>query len=358
MKERMARIPEAKGHYPYITRNLIKLFREGKLPNVTSVLVEPEYGYTTRITYVDGGVRITYGNNLGLNVGTATDLAKDKGHTKFMLRAIGINCPNGQEFLLPWWADAIRESQERDGNSNLRVADMADSYLQSGFGYPAYIKPVDGSKGADVFKVFSPSDLRRVLEIYGERRIRVAVVEEPINMPDYRIVILDGELISAYQRIPLAVVGDGSMTIRDLLLATQQRFINEGRDTRINPNDPQIIEHLSNLEKTLDDILPAGSFLTVLPLSNLSKGGTSKDVTQTINKHWVDMASTIASNFGLRLCGVDLACADISDPKSDYSVIEVNASPGLDHYASSGPKQQELVKQLYAKVLNISPNST
>jgi hypothetical protein len=35
-----------------------------------------------------------------------------------------------------------------------------------------------------------------------------------------------------------------------------------------------------------------------------------------------------------------------------YSVIEVNATPGLDHYASSGVEQSRIVDQLYTKVLN------
>ncbi len=66
-------------------------------------------------------------------------------------------------------------------------------------------------------------------------------------------------------------------------------------------------------------------------------------------------ASTIANNFNLRLCGVDLACADITDPDSDYSVLEVNASPGLDHYAASGAKQHQIVRDLYTKVFNALP---
>lgn len=55
---------------------------------------------------------------------------------------------------------------------------------------------------------------------------------------------------------------------------------------------------------------------------------------------------------GLRLCGVDIACTDLENPHSDYSILEINAAPGLDNYASSGQEQFERVKDLYKKIFN------
>ena len=116
-------------HYSYVSRSLIRLFEAGVLTNVAAIIVEPEYGYFSRITYKDGSHRITYGNDLGLNPGAASDLAKDKGHTKFLLRSLVINCPKGEEFLLPWWADKIRPSQEARGHTSLRMVATAPQYI-------------------------------------------------------------------------------------------------------------------------------------------------------------------------------------------------------------------------------------
>lgn len=41
---------------------------------------------------------------------------------------------------------------------------------------------------------------------------------------DYRVVMLDGNVISAYQRFPLAVIGDEILTISQLLMQKQQKF--------------------------------------------------------------------------------------------------------------------------------------
>ena len=37
---------------------------------------------------------------------------------------------------------------------------------------------------------------------------RVAIIEQYLPGHDYRIVVLDDEIISAYERIPLSVTGD------------------------------------------------------------------------------------------------------------------------------------------------------
>ncbi len=283
----------SKDHYSYVTRSIIRLFNQGTLTNVATVDVEPEYGYTTRLNYVDESVRITYGNDLGLNTGAAEDLAKDKGHTKFLLRNLGINCPEGETFLMPWWVERIGQSQLSRGNNNLRTADDADQYLRSTFGYPAYIKPVNGSKGGGIYKVRSEEELQAVFEEYNTNRISVALIEKPITMPDYRIVMLDGEMISAYRRDPLAIEGDGTSTIRELISLLQQQYFQEGRDTNINIDDPRIAKELIEQSLTLDSVIEANKRITLVPVSNLSMGGTSLDVSKQIDPVWVDLCSFI-----------------------------------------------------------------
>lgn len=347
--------PELKDYYPYVTRSLIRLFNQHMLPNVVSIDVEPKYGYVSRLSYTNGDHRVTYGNDLGLNAGAAEDLARDKGHTKFMLRAMGINSPAGEEFLLPWWADSIRDVQESRGNDDILTTEMAEDYIGSHGNYPVYVKPVSGSKGADIYKAHNVQELHDAFDVYEQKRVRVAMVEEPITMPDYRVVTLDGELISAYQRVPLTVIGDGKRTIRELMEVRQNEFNLLGRDTDLQKVTIQVERFISRHDMTLDSVIEDGTELPLVPISNLSAGGTSVDVSDKIHPRWGELAARVAHNFNLRLSGLDLACQDITDPNSDYSVLEVNSTPGLDHYALSGDAQRELVDSLYIKVLNAFP---
>lgn len=348
---------ESKDYYTYVTRCAIRLFNNGALTNVTDIAVEPDYGYTTRLSYDDGSFRVTYGNDLGLNTGAACDLAKDKGHTKFMLREIGINYPEGQEFLLPWWAKQIGEKQKARGNKAMRTTDMVSEYIENEIGYPAYIKPVSGSKGLGVFRVETPDDTAEVLASYDNDRVRVAIVEKAVKMPDYRIVLLDNELISAYERKPLTVIGDGINTIEQLIKKLQAQYFEEGRDTVIDIADVRIAQRLGKYGLTLSCTPQEEQPLILTSVSNLSAGGTSVDVGDQLHTKWVEQCAYISRNFNLRLCGIDLACDDITNPKADYSVLELNAAPGLDHYASSGAAQQKIVDELYTKVLNAYPTT-
>ena len=137
----------------------------------------------------------------------------------------------------------------------------------------------------------------------------------------------------------------------------QEQFESEGRDTRLSPEDPHILKHLSKQDITLSHVPDQNESVVLLPVSNLSMGGTSREVSGEL--HVRTMGKTRSyywKNFSLRLCGVDLVRTDITNPNSDYSVIEVNATPGLDHYASSGEAQRQVVDRLYIRVFDALPS--
>lgn len=109
---------------------------------------------------------------------------------------------------------------------------------------------------------------------------------------------------------------------------------------------------LKSRNLTLASIPGPKQRLVLSNVSNLSKGGSSVDVTNKVAPTWLDLSNKIARGMNLRICGIDLACEDISQDTADYNVIEVNAAPGLDHYASTGQEQLLIVDELYTKVLN------
>jgi D-alanine-D-alanine ligase-like ATP-grasp enzyme len=66
-----------------------------------------------------------------------------------------------------------------------------------------------------------------------------------------------------------------------------------------------------------------------------------------------NIAIALTKDMGLRLCGVDLLVeGDISEAPEKYAILETNAAPGLDHYASSGTEQTAVVEDLYRSVLH------
>jgi len=342
-------------HCPYVTRMVTSLFAEGALTNVVALEIEPEYGYVTRMRYTNGAYRMTYGNDVGLNSAAANEVVKDKAYTKFFLRGSGIDCPRGKSFLLKWWADHLSPRMVSYGVKSLRTVDRAAEYIRDELGLPVYVKPVDGSKGRNIWRVADGSDLARVLTAFERERVKVALVEEAIAMPDYRVVVLDGALISAYRRNPLTVTGDGMSTLAGLLAHQQESYRESGRDTVLRTDDPHIAARLHRDGHTWATVPGDGERVPLLDISNLSAGGTADDVTDIVADRWVRFAIAAADLFNLRFCGVDLMCADIESGYGPYAVIEINGTPGLDHYISAGARQVSIIRELYRKVLNVPP---
>lgn len=347
-------VPSTPPHYPFVTRMIHGLHREGLLTNVASIDIEPEYGYAVRLQYHNGAARITRGNDVGLNAGAAADVVKDKAYTKYFLTQAGVRTPAGSAFLTRWWHGRISARDLMRGIPMRNVNDALE-YVNGTLGFPVYIKPTDGSKGHNVWLCSTADEMQQVLERFEDERVRVALIEQPVRLPDFRLVVLDGELISAYQRVPLAVTGDGVTKIRQLLEQLQAAFRLEGRDTSLRFDDERIAARLGRSGLTLDSVPSPLQHVQLHDISNLSAGGSAVDFTNRTADPWRDLAVEVARVFGLRFCGVDLACHDISDARGEYSVLEVNATPGLDHYGASGEEQSRIVRELYAHVLNRIP---
>ncbi|GAA2042674.1 hypothetical protein GCM10009839_51920 [Catenulispora yoronensis] len=341
--------------YPFVTRMAAELFNSGALSNVEDIEIEPEFGHTTRIRYTGGRVRMTRGNDVGLNSGAACEVVRDKAFTRYFLQLQGVTCARGQSFLLNWWADLLRPRAGVLGPELLRTVDQMLPYIREQLRMPVYVKPVDGSKGQNIWCCRTEQEVVAALDGYERERVKVALVEQDVALPDYRLVVLDGELISAYERRPLQVEGDGVGTIAELVGRLQLAFRADQRDTVLTPGDRRIAARLAANGLTWDSVPAAGVRVRLHDISNLSAGGTAVEYTDTVCERWRLLAIDICAQFGLRFGGVDLACSDLTAPDGDYAVLEVNASPGLDHYGSVGATQAQIVRRLYARVLNTIP---
>src|SRR3989344_224204 len=218
-------------------------------------------------------------------------------------------------------------------------------------GSSVIVKPNEGSHGTGVFLVRTKREFMRAMQFIFKHD-RVALVQRVVRGRDYRIVVLNSKVISAYERIPLSVVGDGSSSIQELLKKKQKRFRGGGRDTRIRLDDIRIAHKIGLQKLALRSVPERGKRIYLLDNANLSSGGDAVDVTKPIHPEFKKMAIKLTRDMGLRLSGVDIMVAgDIRNAPKKYWVLEINAAPGLDHYVKTGLAQQKIVENLYLKVL-------
>ncbi|KKQ07592.1 MAG: cyanophycin synthetase [Parcubacteria group bacterium GW2011_GWB1_36_5] len=325
---------------PYLT-NLIKKLA----PKVgAKVVIEPEWGIVAQIIYKNGVVRSIRMYSLDLNHIASSDIARDKDFAKFFMKKRGYPVAKGKTILKDSWAQKVK--------SNRKIP-YAIKYAKH-LGYPLIVKPNSKSQGTDVFLVWNKRELITSLQKIFEGD-RVAIVEQYLPGHDYRVVVLDQEIISAYERIPLSVVGNGKYSILSLLKQKQKNFIISERDTKINFKDKRIKLKLKHAGYTFNTILPKDRRIFLLDNANLSTGGDSIDVTNIIHPNFKKIAINLTRDMGLRISGVDIMVTkgDITKNPQNclYYIIEINAAPRLDHYVTTGMKQRKIVEAMYLKIL-------
>jgi len=305
------------------------------------VMLEPAWGVAGQIRFKSGRTRYFRYTSLDLNPVGASDIAKDKDYANFFMQKLGYATIPGRTFFSDAWCEAIGSTR------NIGAAYAYASKL----GFPVIVKPNSQSQGRAVALAHTRRDFYRAMRAVFEVD-RVALVQQAVRGQDYRVVVLDGRVVSAYERIPLNIVGDGRSTVAQLLARKQRAFVRLGRDTVIKLDDPRMRAKLARQKLTMRSVVPKGTLAYLLDNANLSSGGDAVDVTGSIHPAFKRLAVRLTRDMGLRLCGVDLMVeGGIDRTPGRYWILEINAAPGLDHYVKSGKAQQKIVEDFYLEVL-------
>lgn len=307
-----------------------------------TIELEPIYGFVGEITFKSGKKVLYKDRNFNVNPQGSSEIARDKAYSSYFLRRFGYSVPRETQVF----SDRLNRNVDTERT-------MEDGYaFAKNIGLPVIVKPNNLSQGTLVTKVYDKREYKATVKQIL-RRTSIAIVQEYVPGRDYRVVVLGNEVISAYERTPLRVTGDGTSTVAELLIAKQLHFNSIGRETTVPIDDNRIEKKLKRQGLSLDSIPMADTTLDLLDAANLSTGGDALDVTSTIHQSVRDLAVSVARDMGLMLCGVDLITeVPLTDRLGQYYVIEVNSAPGLDNYAALGAEQMNVVDELYLKVLS------
>lgn len=304
------------------------------------VVMEPDWGIVGQVTFKNGRRRYFRYSSSDLNPLGASEIAKDKDYANFFMKRMGYPTVQGEAFYSDEWAAMI--GSPRNTRAAFRFAKQ--------LGFPVIVKPNSGSQGGNVQLVHSEKEFLRGLKAIF-RRDRIALVQRRVSGKDYRIVVLDDKIISAYERIPLNVIGEGRSSILSLLKKKQREFHASSRDTQLKLDDPRIHIKLKHQKLTLRSVPARGQQVFLLDNANLSTGGDAVEV-RKIHPEFERFAIKLTEDMGLRMCGVDLMVdGTLEEKPKKFWVLEANAAPGLDHYARSGKAQEKIVEEMYLKVL-------
>ncbi|MDX1486010.1 MAG: ATP-dependent carboxylate-amine ligase, partial [Alphaproteobacteria bacterium] len=260
------------------------------------VQAEPKYGHAGYIEFPSGRRRFFRGTNFDINRQAAAAIAKDKDYSIHFLREAGFRVPDGVLLFSERYRDqiALRNPEIAQSLSSLEPA--LDFVARHGF--PVFVKPNEGSGGKGVFMAGSEEELRDALDALFEDNPRV-LVQRRVQGRDYRVVILEGEVVCAYERAPLSVTGDGTTPLGGLAAERIAALGTAAGGTKVDPADPRIASHLRAQGLKADDILGAGRIAELLPTANLSAGGRATDISNELRPDIRDICVAATRTLGL-----------------------------------------------------------
>jgi cyanophycin synthetase len=243
---------------------------------------------------------------------TAVEIASDKRLTNQILSDLGLPVP--------------RQARVRGPEDAVEAAEK--------LGYPVVVKPLDGNHGKGVsINLTTPEQVRAAFEEAYEHS-SVVIVETFQEGHDYRILVVDGKVVAAAQRVPGHVVGDGAHTIAELVEIVNQdprRGIGHEKVLTRLELDAQGLRLIEEAGLTPESVLAGGQVFYLRSTGNLSTGGTSVDKTDAIHYDNRIMAERAVKAIGLDVGGVDFISPDIgrSHKEAGGAIVEVNAAPGF-----------------------------
>lgn len=242
----------------------------------------------------------------------AVEAAKDKSLTNRLLLTAGLPIPEGVVVTDP---DEAVEEAER-------------------LGYPVVTKPLDGNHGRGVsLNLTTPEAVRWGFE-QARQHCPDVLVERYFAGKDYRVLVVNGEVVAVAERVPAHVLGDGEHTIAQLIEITNadpRRGVGHEKVlTRIKV-DAQVERLLERCGYTLKSVPPPGQVVYLRATANLSTGGIAIDRTEEIHPDNLDIARRAALVIGLDVAGIDFVAPDIrrSVRETGGGIVEVNAGPGF-----------------------------
>jgi hypothetical protein len=241
------------------------------------------------------------------NNATAATLASDKYFANRILGDVGVPTLGGHYFFLTTRHRALRAAgHERED---------AFAYFKK-LNRSAFLKPLTGSRGDFAQAISDEAALGRYFDTVA--RHYDAVLMQPIaDGLEYRVFLLDDEIIYSARKFPPSLEGDGRRSVNELLTAHNTALKTRG----LSAIDPATLP-----DDELSIVLPPGERWKIPGRTNLSAGGRMAFASP--NATALTMAQQAVRALGLRAAAVDLF-ADLGGNPENLAVIEVNSNPSI-----------------------------
>lgn len=200
------------------------------------------------------------------------------------------------------------------------------------------LKPLDAAHGDDITVLpKGPDEINEAWDLVldGKQPRKRVLLEEYVGGEDYRLLVVGNMCLYVMHRIPATIVGDGMLTIQQLVDRENKRpsrgAVRYGSFYSPIVFDRLLEQTLTREEKTLDSVPLAGERVVLTRVCNVGCGGTEFDMTPYVTQSLMDDAVTLTTRLGMDILAIDVRCEDIRTVTSlkDIKILELNSTPGI-----------------------------
>lgn len=306
--------PEAKRNRISLYLIALEGYRRGLTLKFYSLSSEKQHNKIMYSLSSEEQIHYFYESSGDANQDCAYSICDDKALTESYLRKHQVPVPKGKVFT-----------------KEATIEEMIN--YSSEIGFPLVAKPTDGSGGRGVFaNIKNEKQLEKAVYIirnkFGYTDI---IIQQLIVGDEIRVYVLEDRVLSAVNRLPANVIGDGVHTINQLI-----RIKNEVRKNtphlfyRPIKYDQEMNRLIEEANYSLDSVLPKNERLYLRKTSNVSTGGDPVDITDQLTESQKKVA--IEANRaipGLVHSGVDMI---LNTKTKEPVVLEVNTKPGIGNH--------------------------
>lgn len=313
-----------------------------------SVCDEQDYTFEWLDSYSRQLVRVSNGKDFflsgvgrlqcyPLNDAAATAVVRDKVFTYQTLQAANIKVPAFEYvFLRPEYRAARGEGRERS-DLNARADRL---------GFPLFVKPLDGSRGALTEIVSNCAELEAHIDRIAER-FHGALLQPVLEGREWRVFMIDDALMFAYQRARPVLRGDGEHSISELLDVINQHHTDHGVSW-VNIRSGFLQEQLRSKGLQLDTIMRQGDELVYSARANISAGGQITGYTEEIPNYMLNWARDVMKTLRIRVGAIDFFARDTVKGHDGLDLVEVNSNPSLTGLLTTG--REDKAREIWARV--------
>lgn len=160
------------------------------------------------------------------------------------------------------------------------------------------------------------------------------LIEEFVEGKEFRIFVMNDEVVGILHRVPANVTGNGISTIRELVVEKNRDPLRgKGYHTpleKIQLGEAELM-FLNFQNKDFEYIPRENEIVFLRENSNISTGGDSIDFTDDIPDSYKQIAVKAAQALGVKITGLDMIIPDYTQEASDdnYAIIELNFNPAI-----------------------------